>query len=94
MERLGDWLNTLLHLYSDRILPIDLAVARRIGMLADHAREQGHDPGLADAAIAATAVERGYTVLTRNIRHFAPLGVAVIDPYVGLPPDVGEDHQA
>lgn len=92
--RLADWLETLLHLYADRVLPIDLAVARRIGVLTDHARGKGHNPGLADVAIAATAVERGLTVLTRNVRHFAPLGVAVIDPYAGLPPDAGGGRSA
>ena len=90
--RLAEWLDTLLHLYADRVLPIDLATARRIGVLTDHARGQGHDPGLADVAIAATAAERGHMVLTRNVRHFAPLDVAVVDPYAGLPPDIRVGH--
>ena len=97
MPRLGglaEWPDTLLHLYADRVLPIDLAVARRIGVLTDYARRQGYDPGLADVAIAATPAEHGYTVLTRNVRHFGPLGVAVFDPYVGLPPDVGDGLKA
>lgn len=89
--RLADWLETVLHLYADRVLPIDLPVARHIGALMDHARGQGHDPGLADVAIAATATLRGYTVLTRNLRHFAALGVKLIDPWVGLPPDAAID---
>ncbi len=85
--RLAEWLDTLLHLHADRVLPIDLGVARRIGGLADHARGQGHDPGPADVAIAATAAARGYTVLTRNLRHFAPLAVQAFDPYERLPAD-------
>ena len=84
-SRLADWLDTVLHLYANRILPVDIATARRIGTLADHARGQGHDPGLADLAIAATALVRGYTVLTRNLRHFAPLGVPTHDPFDTLP---------
>ncbi len=80
--RLADWLDTVLHLYADRILPIDIATARRIGALADHARGQGHDP---DLAIAATALVRGCTVLTRNLCHFAPLGVPAHDPFETLP---------
>lgn len=83
--RLADWLDTVLHLYADRILPIDIATARRIGTLADQARGQGHDPGLADLAIAATALVRGYAVLTRNLCHFAPLGVPAHDPFDTLP---------
>ena len=86
--RLTDWLETVLHLYGSRILPIDVATARRIGALADHARGGGHDPGLADLAIAATAMIRGYAVLTRNLRHFASLDVPAHDPYEALPDDV------
>ncbi len=86
--RLADWLETVLHLYGSRILPIDVLIARRIGVLADHARAQGHDPGLADLAIAATAAARGYTILTRNLRHFAPLAIPAIDPCDAVPEDI------
>jgi predicted nucleic acid-binding protein len=86
-ERLAEWLETLLHLYGARVLPIDLETARRIGALADRARDQGQASGLADLAIAATAQRRGWTVLTRNLRHFSPLGVPTLDPFATLPPD-------
>ncbi len=87
-ERLTDWLDTVLHLYSDRILPVDVTTARQIGVLADRARRQGHDPGLADLAIAATATVRSYVVLSRNVRHFTPLGVMLQDPFKRLPDDL------
>jgi predicted nucleic acid-binding protein len=38
----------------------------------------GHDG--ADLLIAATALEHGLTVVTRNMRHFEPTGVAVLNP--------------
>ncbi len=84
-KRLTDWLETVLHLYGNRILPIDIPTARRIGLLADFARGKGHDPGLADLAIAATATLRGCKILTRNLRHFAPLGILAHDPFDTLP---------
>ncbi|WP_332308087.1 PIN domain-containing protein [Elstera litoralis] len=82
---LGDWLETLLHFYSGRVLPFDIPVARVAGLLSDHALSQGQAPGLADIAIAATAQHHRLTVLTRNLRHFEPLGIAVVDPFVRLP---------
>lgn len=85
VERLSAWLETLLHLYGARALPIDLVIAQHIGRLADRARGQGHAPGLADLAIAATAQHYGWTVLTRNLRHFEPLGVAAHNPFEALP---------
>jgi toxin FitB len=82
---LSAWLDTLLHLYGDRILAFDVAAARIAGTLADVARRQGQAPGFADIAVAATARHHGLTILTRNVRHFLPLGVAVVDPFVALP---------
>jgi toxin FitB len=80
------WLDTVLHLYGDRILAFDAATARIAGAMSDRARGLGHAPGLADIVIAATAQHRGLTILSRNLRHLEPFGVAVVDPFVKLPP--------
>jgi predicted nucleic acid-binding protein len=82
---LAEWLETLLHLYGDRVLPFDLAAARVAGALSDVARSRGSAPGFADIAIAATACCRGLTLLTRNTRHFAPLGLPTVNPFERLP---------
>jgi hypothetical protein len=84
-KQLSDWLETLLHLYAARVLPVDAETARHLGRLADHARGLGLSPGLADLVIAATARQHGCTILTRNLRHFTPLGVAALDPLEVLP---------
>jgi predicted nucleic acid-binding protein len=34
-----------------------------------------------DLAIAATALEHGLTVVTRNVSDFEPTGVAVLNPF-------------
>jgi hypothetical protein len=31
--------------------------------------------------IAATALVHGLKIATRNVRHFAPLGVVVVNPF-------------
>ena len=83
---LAAWLDTVLHLYGDRVLAFDAATARFAGAMSDRARGLGHAPGLADIIVAATAQYRGLTILSRNVRHFGPLGVAIVDPFVKLPP--------
>lgn len=83
---IAEWLELVLHLYSDKILPFDIAAARSAGVLMDRARAIGRSPGFADLAIGATAVSRRLTVLTRNIRHFAPLDIPAVDPFETLPP--------
>ena len=84
-DALDDWLETVLHLYGSRVLPFDVVAARLAGELTDKARAGGQSPGFADIAIAAIAGSRNMTILTRNLRHFAPLGVSVIDPLARLP---------
>lgn len=88
--RLEEWLELALHLYGERVLPFDTAAARIAGALTDRARAAGQAPGFADIAIAATAANRGLTVLTRNLRHFRPLQVPALDPFDTLPPTQGD----
>ena len=75
-QQLAGWLDQLLRLYGDRLLPVDVGVARRWGQLSAAIGHEG-----ADMLIAATALERGLTVVTRNLRHFEPTGVAIINPW-------------
>lgn len=79
------WLEAMLHLYERHVIPFDAPTARIAGALSDRARGQGQAPGLADIIIAATALHRGLTILSRNTRHFVPLGVPVIDPFAASP---------
>jgi len=84
-DRLAAWLDTVLHLYSARILPLNTATARIMGALSDQAHGAGLAPGFADLAIAATAQSRRYIVLTRNLRHFQGLAMPAHDPFASLP---------
>ncbi len=70
------WLNRLLTLFGDRVLAFDVHVAQRWGRLS---AELGHDS--ADLIIAATALQHGLTVVTRNVKHFEPTGVKTFDPF-------------
>ena len=70
-------------LYAQNLLPFDLKCAHAAGQILDHCR--AHRPGFEDIAIAATARVHGLTVLTRNLRHFEPLGVRALDPFEALP---------
>ena len=69
--------------FKDRLLPLDVAVALMLARLAEAARPKVIER--VDLTIAATAKVHGLTVLSRNIRHFEPTGVAVLDPLRSLP---------
>jgi predicted nucleic acid-binding protein len=70
------WLDELRFVYSDRILPVDDAVASRWG----HLMAQRTRP-MADALIAATAHVNNKIIVTRNVADFVDVGVPVIDPW-------------
>lgn len=78
---LTGWLRSVSLLYQSRVLPFDLSVAAALGRLADDAISRGRPGEAADLIIAATAYVHGFTLVTRNIRHFAGLGVPLLDPY-------------
>lgn len=84
-DRIEAWLLQLLAQAPERVLPLDATVARRVGQLSDAATAQGRHPGLADVAIAATALTHQLGLLTCNARPFVPLGVEVVDPTASLP---------
>jgi toxin FitB len=75
-ERLNTWFVVLVRNYGDRILSVTPEIACQWGTLS---AQIGHDG--ADLIIAATALQHGLTVVTRNERHFAPLGVPVVNPF-------------
>ena len=74
---LRSWLEgQVLPVFEGRILPVDIAVARRC------ARLHSPDPRAErDALIAATALVHSLTVVTRNVVHFQPTGVALLNPW-------------
>lgn len=85
-DRLDQWLDGLIAGFGDRILALNAEGARLAGRLSDQAMATGHHPGFADVAIAALAQNAGQVLLTRNLKHFEPLGVECIDPMMQLPP--------
>ena len=70
--------------FRDRLLSLDVEVALTVARLAEAVRPMVIER--TDLIIAATARLHGLTVLTRNVRHFAPTGVPAIDPMRALPP--------
>ena len=76
------WLDTdLTILFSDRILPLTRAVAERWGALDAQQQLAGSPLGVADVMIAATALEHGLVMVTRNVKHFVSLGVPLLNPW-------------
>ncbi len=82
-QRISEWLELVLHLYQDRVLPFDIDAALTAGVFMDMARSRS--PGFADLAIASIASSRSLTLLTRNVKDFEPLALDVVNPFERLP---------
>ena len=75
---LDHWLGRLSDTYAERILPIDRRVAECWAAL-----NVPNPVPTVDGLLAATAMEHDLTVVTRNTRDVAALGVPILDPFVG-----------
>ena len=69
--------------FTDRILPVDIDVARKWGQLTARLRHQGIQLAAPDGLIAATALNHGMSVMTRNTKDFRSTGVVLINPWQG-----------
>ncbi len=71
----------LMPLVATRILPVTESIASRWGMLSATRQLKGTPLSVTDGLIAATALEHGLTLVTRNVRDFADLGLTIINPW-------------
>jgi hypothetical protein len=77
----AEWLLRLETNFGDRLLPCDLEVARIWGESTGRARANGVNIPTSDGLIGATAIRFGLHLVTRNVRHFQPLGALTINPW-------------
>jgi len=76
------WFGELEVSFGDRVLPVTKAVGDRWAVLSARAQQQrGTTPPIVDSFIAATALVHELTLITRNVKDFATLGVAIINPW-------------
>jgi predicted nucleic acid-binding protein len=59
--------------FNERVLAVDLAVADRWGKLDSDLRSAGRTAPAIDCMLAATALVRGLTIVSRNARDFSGL---------------------
>jgi predicted nucleic acid-binding protein len=64
-----------------RVLAFDTVAANAAGVAVAAAQRRGKSVEIRDCQIAGIALARRATLATRNVRHFEPLGVTVVDPW-------------
>lgn len=80
--RLETWLELELQArFAGRIAPIDAAIADRWGLIAAEAKRRGKALSVIDGLLAATALHRNLTVVSRNASDFRNAQVQVLNPW-------------
>ena len=76
-----DLRNFLSEMLALPVVPFGEMEALEWGRMTSQALNKGLSVQVRDCMIAATAAVRGWTVATRNVSDFTPLGVKVFNPW-------------
>ena len=79
---LNAWLtNKIRPLFSQRVLDVTEDVLFKWRLLVEQGRKSGHTFSQPDLLIAATALQHGLTVVSRDTREYERAGAAVLNPW-------------
>ncbi len=79
---LTQWLtHTIRPMFDDRVLPVTEDIMFRWRVLVEEGRKTGHTFSQPDLIIAATALQHGLTVVTRDRSDFDKARVPVFNPW-------------
>lgn len=82
-QRLRKWFDlSIRQWFEHEMLAVSERIAERTGLLIGTRDRIGKPISLADATIAATALEYDLALVTRNVRDFEHPGLQVINPWI------------
>ncbi len=84
-RKLQRWLDDdLLERFAGRVLDVTPAVARIWGRIQGKAEREGRRMQVIDSLIAATALNLGASMVTRNVEDVEASGVEIVNPWTKL----------
>jgi toxin FitB len=86
---LTDWLTHKVRpMFEQRVLPVSEDIIFKWRLLVEEGRKTGHTFSQPDLFIAATALQHGLTVVSRDVTDYAKARVALFNPWVNsVPPN-------
>jgi hypothetical protein len=80
--QLEHWLeNDFNNWFPGRILPVDADIVKRWASITAERQRQGRPLANFDGLIAATALQHGLTLATRDVNDFRGLGIRLLNPW-------------
>lgn len=84
---LNDWLTHKLRpMFEGRVLVVSEDIMFKWRLLVEDGRKAGHTFSQPDLIIAATALQHGLTVVSRDVRDYQMARAPVFNPWVDPPP--------
>lgn len=83
---LSDWLESLIHRFDKRVVPLEAEVMRRWGTLCGTLEERGRVLPVIDSLIAATSLTHNLTIVTRNVDDFSGTGCRILNIWTTTAP--------
>jgi predicted nucleic acid-binding protein len=80
-QDLTDWLERLQKAFDTRVLPFTLQTAEHWAAMCARAESVGKTIAAFDSIIAASAVENGLALVTRNVQDFVAVPVVIVNPW-------------
>ncbi len=81
VEVLSHYIEQVKRRFHGRIVAIDVQLAEVAGRLRGAESKRGRTLPILDSFIAATAIAKDGTLVTRNVKHFQGLGFPVANPW-------------
>ncbi len=81
-KSLFKWLCDVEQSFNGRVIDIDIKLAAYWGDLQGNLSREGNKMSVIDSLIAATALNFGMTLVTRNLKDMEKSGVSLINPFI------------
>lgn len=79
--RIMEWFENVKFGFQDQTVTVSLEIASRCGRISGELKQQGRNISALDGLLAATAIDKDFLLVTRNVADFQDSGVRLFNPW-------------
>jgi predicted nucleic acid-binding protein len=79
--RLASFIAAMKNRFGPRAIPVTLEIAETAGQLRGLEKSAGRILTVSDSMMAATAIVKSASLVTRNVKDFKNLGIEIVNPF-------------